>query len=41
MLLSKPVITAVVLCSSLASSVAAESRQVDAVLELFTPQGCS
>ena len=41
MLLSKPVITAVVLCSSLASSVAAESRQVDAVLELFTSQGCS
>lgn len=41
MLNHKPVAVAVVLCSGLASSVAAEGRQVDAVVELFTSQGCS
>jgi hypothetical protein len=41
MLCQKPVLVVAMLCSGLASSFAAESKQVDAVLELFTSQGCS
>jgi hypothetical protein len=37
----RPALVAILVCSSLASSVSAEERSVRAVVELFTSQGCS
>lgn len=41
MLSHKPVLVAVLICAGLASSAVAAERQVGAVIELFTSQGCS